>query len=95
MNKTNETKQYNVDEVKDMAEHGYIPPRTAAALAHVRVDRVYRAMKPRTLNGKEVKAACRIKLSENGYNRYIHKADWLAYIAKVRARVKAELGLSR
>ncbi len=90
-----ETKTYNPDEVAKMAEAGYITPKAAADLSHVRIDRVYRAMKPREVRGKTVKAPCRVKLGDNGYNRYVHRQDWLDHMATVRARVKAELGLVR
>lgn len=93
--RANETKTYNQDEVTAMAEAGYIPPRTAADLCKVRIDRVYRAMKPRTVRGKELKPAVRIKFGANDWNRYVHRQDWLDHMAKVRQRAKAELGLGR
>lgn len=89
-----ETKTYNADEVTKMEAAGYITPRAAADLSHVRIDRVYRAMKPRTVRGKQVKAPCRVRLGENEWNRYVHKADWLAYIEKVKAKAAASLGLA-
>lgn len=90
-----DVKTYNPEEVAKMAGLGYITPRQAADLSHVRIDRVYRAMKPRTVRGKEVKAAVRVKLGDNGWNRYVHKQDWLDHINAVRARAKAELGLTK
>lgn len=84
-NKKSTIKQYNETEVAQMAKDGYITPRAAATLAHVRVERVYRAIKAEHV---------RAKLNDTGYNKYVHKADWLAFIKAVRARTKGYLGIS-
>lgn len=89
------TKTYNPDEVKAMAEAGYIPAREAADLCHVRIDRVYRATKPRKVRGKNLKAPVRVKLGTNAWNRYVHRQDWLDHMADVRQKAKAELGLGK
>ncbi len=93
MNKRESVAVYNPDEVKAMKALGYITPRQAADLSHVRIDRVYRAMKPRKVGGKMVDPQVRVKLGENEYNRYVHKADWLKLISAARTKMKQELGL--
>jgi hypothetical protein len=75
---------YLADEQAAMARQGFITVRAAADLAHVRVDRVYRAIK-----NQKVK----VKLGENAYTRYVHKADWLKFMEKQRERVLHSLGL--
>lgn len=78
---------YNEEEVKEMAERGYVTPRAAADELSVRIDRVYRAIK-----AKQV----RTKTSGEGekvHRYYVHRGDWLKLVEKQREKLKAELGL--
>lgn len=77
-------KTYLPGETTKMAAQGYITPRAAADLVHVRIDRVYRAIKAEVI---------RFKIGDNAWTRYVHKGDWLKLMDKVRAKAKAELGL--
>lgn len=92
MTTTTDTKTYNPDEVKAMAEQGYITPRAAAEEAGMRIDHVYRATKTRNARGKTVKAI-RVKLGANAWNRYVHRGDWMALVERKRVRARESLGL--
>lgn len=86
------TKTYNPDEVAAMEEAGYITPRKAAEEAGMRIDHVYRAMKPREVRGRTVKGV-RVKLGANAWNRYVHRGDWMALVERKRQHARESLGL--